>query len=222
MQAHHRASQALRGELARGLKFGSALEICATFDPEPGSSDRVGLSAAAPVPLPAEDGRAPRFPPDEARPTLGDTYRAFMAWYGLRDGFLPVSSEGARLHVLHDVFHVLGQYETSDADEVALHSFMFGHSALLQARFLRTTWEAATTAPVFKHLTDLRDAFVSAEDFERGARAADLLSIDVARLWDRPVEDLRRRLRIAPRVQRLRSHANTCGGVPFPFWQRQP
>ena len=66
---------------------------------------------------------------------------------------------------------------------------------------------------------DLRDAFLSAEDFERGARAADLVSIDVARLWDRPVDDVRRRLRIAPRVRRPRSHANTCGGVPFPFWQ---
>jgi hypothetical protein len=230
MEAHRQLYQALRREIARGVTIGRALEICAAFEREATSIEWTGELGADPASPPTPWDVVVTPPePDDVGPTLRGAYRDFMAWYGLRDGVLPVPSEPAvegapppprpRLHVLHDLFHVLGQYETSDADEVALHSFMFGQCALVQARFLCASFEAATGEPMFKHLIDLRDAALSSEDFERGARAATLVSLDYARMWDRPVEDLRRLLRIAPRIARPRGHRNTCGGVARPFWQ---
>jgi hypothetical protein len=215
--------RALARAVAAGeFSIGEALELCAAVQP-------VASDYALEARFAGGAGHQRRSPhAGTPGPTLRDAYRRFMAWYRLPGSFLPIGDDHAgaaraaqlvhRVHALHDVVHVLCEYETSDADEVALHSFMFGQCAAVQAQFLCSSFQAAPDTFVFKHLRDLRDAALSAEDFERGVQAEVILMHDFAPLMNHPVAWLRTQLRIPPRPSRQREHRNTCGGVPEPLW----
>jgi ubiquinone biosynthesis protein COQ4 len=166
------------------------------------------------------------------RGSLGHAYARYMEHYRLSPDFFPIPSRlGAdatptqyavhRLNKCHDFLHVLGAYETSDSDEVALQSFVFGVAPGALAVFLA---EAAVHPDLarekYKHLRDIYSGQIQAEDFERGTVAASLLGERFEAMLELPLEQLRQRLGIAPRAPaRMRDiGVNSCGGftvVPF-------
>lgn len=170
--------------------------------------------------------------------TFGHAYAAYMAHYRLSPDFFPIQAKlGAqatpteyavhRLNKCHDFLHVLGAYETSDEDEVAVQSFVFGVAPVALATFLA---EAAVHPDIvharYKHLRDIYSGTIQAEDFERGTAAAALLGERFELLWEQPLEALRQRLGIRPRAPALlgRPGENTCGGftaIPFFTHTRQ-
>lgn len=162
--------------------------------------------------------------------TLGAEYLGFLAHYELPPRFFPVGARdhrpghrpgpceyaAGRLAEMHDLFHVIGEYETSDMDEVAIQSFMAGQAPVALALFLRAAWthpDAAT--PPYRHLRMLVDGPISWPDVARGRRAALLLGLDAAAELNTPVTELRARLGVAPRAPRTERETlrNTCGGV---------
>ncbi len=119
-----------------------------------------------------------------------------------------------RLNKSHDFLHVLGEYETHDADEVAVQSFVFGHVPVAHAAFLA----AAASHPSivlsrYKHLRDIYAGTIRAEDFERGARATPLLGLPFEEMLAAPLVELRRRLGLSARVDLPEDTMNSCGGV---------
>lgn len=180
----------------------------------------------------------PALPPPESlasMPTgsLGHAYARYMAHYRLTPDFFPIQAKlGAdatptqyavhRLNTCHDFLHVLGAYETSDEDEVAIQSFVFGVAPVALATFLA---EAAVHPDIqrerYKHLRDIYAGHIQVEDFERGAAAASLLGERFEARLEEPLDSLRRRLGIAPRpLARLgRAGVNSCGGATaLPFF----
>jgi len=164
--------------------------------------------------------------------SFGHAYARYMKHYRLSPDFFPIPTRlGAevtptgyavhRLNKSHDFFHVLGAYETSDADEVAVQSFVFGVAPVALAHFLA----AAAVHPDiqsarYKHLRDIYSGPIQAEDFERGAAAASLLGTRLETLWEEPLEELRRRLGITAREPARLGPVgeNSCGGftvIPF-------
>lgn len=170
----------------------------------------------------------------EAMPvgSFGNAYARYMAHYRLSPDFFPIQARlGAdatptqyavhRINKCHDFIHVLGAYETSDPDEVAVQSFVFGMAPVALATFLA---EAAVHPEIregrYKHLRDIYSGHIQAEDFERGAAAASLLGVRFEALWELPLEPLRQRLGIAARAPARmgRDGVNSCGGftvIPF-------
>jgi ubiquinone biosynthesis protein COQ4 len=157
--------------------------------------------------------------------SLGHAYAGYMAHYRLAPGFfpIPVTLEPGvsptryavhRLNRCHDLLHVLGAYETSDADEAAIQSFAFGHVPVVLAVFLA---EAAAHAAIgldhYKHLRDIFVERVRAEDFRRGAAAGPLLGVRLEACWEAPLEPLQRELGIAPRTAHAQWATNSCRGV---------
>jgi hypothetical protein len=161
---------------------------------------------------------------DEPRASLAATLRDFRAWYGLQPEFLPGSALAAHAPIElavalltrdHDVYHVLCEYETSDADEVALQSFLCGQAPCVFAGFIAGVLHAHDLeAQRFKHLRDVLESELDMEAFMRGRRARTLVTCDLAALAHRPVAQLRRALAIEPRAPRTRAETleNTCGG----------
>ena len=158
--------------------------------------------------------------------SFGHAYARYMAHYRLSPDFFPIQARLGvdatptqyavhRLNTCHDFLHVLGAYETSDEDEVAIQSFAFGLAPVALATFLA---EAARHPDLrqarYKHLRDIFSGGIQAEDFERGATASSLLGARFEALLEEPLELLRQRLGIAPRdPARLgRAGENSCGG----------
>jgi ubiquinone biosynthesis protein Coq4 len=164
--------------------------------------------------------------------SFGHAYARYMEHYRLSPDFFPIQARlGAdttptqyaahRLNTCHDFIHVLGAYETSDEDEVAIQSFVFGMAPVALAVFLS---EAAVHPDIrqarYKHLRDIYSGQIQTEDFERGAAASSLLGERFEALLGEPLEQLRQRFGIAARTPaRLgRGGVNSCGGfttVPF-------
>lgn len=180
----------------------------------------------------------PALPEPEALASLpegsfGSCYARYMAHYRLSPDFFPIQARlGAdatptqyavhRLNKCHDFLHVLGAYETSDADEVAVQSFVFGIAPVALALFLA---EAAVHPDIaqarYKHLRDIYSGHIQREDFERGAAAASLLGERFESLLEMPLDALRRRLGVSPRAPSLlgRRGENSCGGfTSLPFF----
>lgn len=173
--------------------------------------------------------RGPLAPAPSEEPgagALGRVLRDFLAWYGLEAGFFPRSGDALAamgptdfaahmLGVYHDVFHALTGHNTSDEDEVAIQSFLFGQAPVAFARFIAEVRGAPdlTSAPRYKHLRDLLACPLDPAALARGRAAAPLLDLDYEAAWSVPVEALRARLGIeaAPRP-RTRSGRNSCGG----------
>ncbi|WNG56768.1 hypothetical protein F0U59_19895 [Archangium gephyra] len=165
--------------------------------------------------------------------SFGHAYAGYMEHYRLSPDFFPIQTRiGAdatptqyavhRLNKSHDFIHVLGAYETSDADEVAIQSFVFGMAPVALATFLA---EAAVHPDIrharYKHLRDIYAGHIQAKDFERGAAASALLGERLETLWEEPLEQLRRRLGIAARAPEYlgRGGENSCGGfTTMPFF----
>ncbi|QRK11140.1 hypothetical protein JQX13_14335 [Archangium violaceum] len=165
--------------------------------------------------------------------TLGNCYARYMEHYRLFPDFFPIQAKlGAdatptqyavhRLNKCHDFIHVLGAYETSDADEVAVESFVFGVAPVALASFLA---EAAVHPDIqrdrYKHLRDIYSGHIQAEDFERGVAAAALLGERFETLWEEPLESLRRRLGLSARAPEHlgQTGVNSCGGyTSLPFF----
>ena len=183
-------------------------------------------------PLP-EPGALAKLPVD----SLGGCYTRYMEHYRLFPDFFPIQAKlGAdatptqyaihRLNKCHDFIHVLGAYETSDADEVAVQSFVFGMAPVALAPFLA---EAAVHPDIqrdrYKHLRDIYAGPIQAEDFARGVAAAALLGERFEALLELPLATLRERLGIVPRAsERLgQVGVNTCGGhTSLPFFHPLP
>ncbi len=168
--------------------------------------------------------------PDDS---LGSCYARYMAHYRLSPDFFPIPSQLGpdatptryavhRLNKCHDFFHVLGAYETSDQDEVAVQSFVFGLAPAALALFLA---EAATHPDIlrerYKHLRDIYSGHIQAPDFERGAAAVPLLGVRFESLMGEPLHALRQRLGLSERPASLLGHRgeNSCGGfTALPFF----
>ncbi|PTL77143.1 Coq4 family protein [Vitiosangium sp. GDMCC 1.1324] len=165
--------------------------------------------------------------------SLGSCYARYMAHYRLSPDFFPIQARlGAdatptqyavhRLNKCHDFIHVMGAYETSDSDEVAVQSFVFGMAPVALALFLA---EAAVHPDIsqtrYKHLRDIYLGQIQAEDFERGVSAVSLLGERFEALLEMPLEALRRRLGISARAPARLGHRgeNSCGGfTSLPFF----
>ncbi|HEX5747901.1 MAG TPA: Coq4 family protein [Archangium sp.] len=227
-------------EIARGLKerratLGEVIPVLRTAE-NLAASDTVLLAVPGFQRLHAERWDPP-LPEPEALAALpvgsfGHAYARYMEHYRLSPDFFPIPTRlGAdvtptqyavhRLNKSHDFLHVLGAYETSDEDEVAVQSFVFGMAPVALASFLA---EAAVHPDIrqarYKHLRDIYSGHIQAEDFERGAAASALLGERVETLWEEPLEQLRQRLGIAARAPEHlgRGGENSCGGftaIPF-------
>lgn len=169
--------------------------------------------------------------------SLGAVQEDFRAWYGLGPNFFPATLEAdasplefaaCLLARDHDAYHVLCAYETSDADEVALASFLCAQTPGIYACFvglLESSQELADTR--FKHLRDLLDSALDHEAMHRGRAAAVLVTVDLLASRVAQLSELRHALAIPPRssppgVGALR---NTCGGrrvSPYFFHSKGP
>ncbi|WP_257454074.1 Coq4 family protein [Archangium lipolyticum] len=165
--------------------------------------------------------------------SFGNAYARYMEHYRLSPDFFPIRARlGAdatptqyavhRLNKCHDFIHVLGAYETSDEDEVAVQSFVFGMAPVALAVFLS---EAEVHPDIrqarYKHLRDIYAGRIQTEDFERGAAAMSLLGERFETLLEMPLGLLRQRLGITPRAPGLvgRAGENSCGGfTTLPFF----
>ncbi|MFY0522712.1 Coq4 family protein [Archangium gephyra] len=225
-----------RGLMQRGATLGEAIPLLRT----------TGLQAASDAALLSVPGfrrlHAERWDPPLPEPetlaalpvgSFGHAYAGYMEHYRLSADFFPIQSRlGAdvtptqyavhRLNKSHDFLHVLGAYETSDADEIAIQSFVFGMAPVALATFLA---EAAVHPDIrhdrYKHLRDIYSGHIQAEDFERGAAATALLGERLETLWEVPLEELRQRLGIAARAPGHlgRGGENSCGGfTALPFF----
>ncbi|WNG41717.1 hypothetical protein F0U61_54600 [Archangium violaceum] len=165
--------------------------------------------------------------------SFGHCYARYMEHYRLFPDFFPIQAKlGAdatptqyavhRLNKCHDFLHVLGAYETSDADEVAVESFIFGMAPVALACFLA---EAAVHPDIqrerYKHLRDIYSGHIQAEDFERGVAAEAVLGERFETLWEVPLVSLRRRLGISARAPAHLGQVgvNSCSGhTSLPFF----
>ncbi len=230
-------------ELARGLTqrratLGEAIPLLCTTALQ-AASDAALLAVPGFRQLHAERWDPPLPEPESlmALPvgSFGHAYARYMEHYRLSPDFFPIQArlgEDAtptqyavhRLNKSHDFLHVLGAYETSDADEVAIQSFVFGMAPVALATFLA---EAAVHPEIrherYKHLRDIYSGHIQAEDFERGTGAASLLGERFETMWEVPLELLRQRFGIAARAPALmgRGGVNSCGGfTTIPFFER--
>lgn len=214
--------------LRRGASLGAA-SVALSTPTWRAAADRALLADPEFGPLYARRARAklPDLAAAAAMPegTLGWCYARYMAHYRLSPDFFPIAlapeqagtpTEYAvcRLNCMHDVMHVLGAYEVHHADEIAVQSFVFGHSPVVHAAFLA----AAAAHPAlglarYKHLRDIYDGPIRREDYLRGRAAAPLLGLAFEVMFAAPVDALRRRLGVADRVERPRGTGNSCGGA---------
>jgi len=181
-----------------------------------------------PRPRPREDELA-ACPPG----SLGHEYLRFLAHYRLPMRFFPNALEptkrrptehaAMRLVELHDLIHVLGRYETSDGDEVAIQSFVAGQAPVVLALFLRDALGSPTIdEPAYVHLRQLPARPLSRDDVARGRAARSLLAAALERELPTPLEPLRTRLGLRTRVRVPDpGHTNSCGGAPVgPYFTR--
>jgi ubiquinone biosynthesis protein COQ4 len=167
--------------------------------------------------------------------SLGRCHADYMAHYRLMPDFFPLPEpQGAELTPLryavqllnrcHDLLHVLGAYETHDADEAAVQSFVLGNAPVVHAAFLAAlVGHPSLALPGFKHLRDIFDHPIVPADVRRGRAAAPLLTVPFEDLLARPLTELRRDLGVAPRTVFPTRTDNSCGGsTETPFFDRAP
>lgn len=167
--------------------------------------------------------------------SLGRCHADYMAHYRLTPDFFPLPApQGAELTPLrhavqllnrcHDLLHLLGAYETHDADEAAVQSFVLGNAPVVQAAFLAAVaGHPSLGLPGFKHLRDIYDLPLVPADVQRGREAAPLLAVPFEELLARPLVELRRDLGIAPRTVFATCTQNNCSGfTERPFFDRAP
>jgi ubiquinone biosynthesis protein Coq4 len=180
--------------------------------------------------LSVDDGALADCPPG----SLGREYLRFLAHYQLPRRFFPTGAGAAvrpcvfaarRLAEIHDFVHLLGEYETSDADEVAIQSFIAGQAPVPLALFMRDAVGAPEAeADAYVHLRQLPPCVLSEVDVARGRAARAMLGVAFERELATPVTELRARFGVRPRVGvRDPSHRNTCSGAAVgPFFARGP
>lgn len=154
--------------------------------------------------------------------SLGQLTQAYMKHYELGENFFPFEIEVKKgiskkdylaclLNYYHDSFHVLGSYEASDEDEMRLESFLLGYTPLAFSVFFQTCFKnPEINTAKYKHLRDVWAAPVYWEDYERGRKVEGLISFKIEDVLDIPVERLRKKMKIAPRVE-FYDPKNTCG-----------
>lgn len=221
-----------------------------TFDELMGTLERPGLLEVADRALMADPAFAvgyharrrlrPSLDPEallESTPgSLGRCYADFLAHYQLPLRFFPLELSAwgdrpcawaaLRLGEIHDFLHVLGEYEISDTDEVAVQSFVAGQTPTVLALFLSASLLAQESGgPVYVHLRQLPQQALSTVDLERGRGAASVLGMDFEAQLDTPVAVLRHRLKIRPRRarpqdQELINSCRTTGAAVDvgPYW----
>lgn len=95
-----------------------------------------------------------------------------------------------RIRQTHDVWHALTGYGPDFVGELALQAFTFGQLRIPSA-FAIATFGTLLRAP--------RAARVVMDGYRRGSEAAFLPTVRFEDRWERPLADVRRELRIAPR-----------------------
>ena len=119
---------------------------------------------------------------------------------------------------------MLGAYETHDADEAAIQSFVLGNAPVVQAAFLAAlAGHPSLGQPGFKHLRDIYALPIVPADVQRGRDAMPLLSVPFEALLACPLARLRRDLGIAPRTVFTTRTQNSCSGFnERPFFEPAP
>ncbi len=102
-----------------------------------------------------------------------------------------------RVHLTHDIVHVIAGYGTDKVGELAVQAFCLGqlpsgiHAAIIAAGLLNLLREDLALIP---------DAFdAMSESYERGKRAHFLLGVRWEDHWEEPLDSLRRRLDVSAR-----------------------
>jgi ubiquinone biosynthesis protein Coq4 len=136
--------------------------------------------------------------------TLGHQYFLHMTRNGLKPDFFPDTACRNEVEYLiqrgreaHDIWHVLTDYDTSVADEMALQAFTLAHldspisAVILASGFLHYT---RTEPSKLGELIELID-----EGHERGRETRYMLGVQWENHWDMKLEDARSWMRIPPR-----------------------
>ena len=141
--------------------------------------------------------------------TVGATYRAFREARGFSaDGLAEVEREvvpfidaphpviwySRRLRDIHDIWHVLTGYGTDALGEACVVSFSYGQTRNLGFAFIG--WGAAREIQREARSVPARRAVWQA--WRNGKAARWLPGLDYEALFEQPLEDVRRRLNIAP------------------------
>lgn len=161
--------------------------------------------------------------------SLGSTYAAFLDHYQLPADFFPLLpawggagptfKAARRLQRIHDLIHLVGAYETSDEDECRLHAFTCGQVPSAFAVFMRGSLAAPEVVhPRYKHLRDVGEGVLPAEDIARGSAAGLLVGFPFERHFRTPLAEVREALRAGPRAAVPACHENTCQGIERPFF----
>jgi ubiquinone biosynthesis protein Coq4 len=220
-----------RGELG-GIR--TVRDVARVLD-APGLRSALEREILAQPAFAARYARRARSAPEIACPpgSLGAVHEDFRAWYGLRPNFFPAALEAAAsplefaacvLARDHDGYHVLCAYETSDADEVSLASFLCAQTPAIYACFVTLLERCQELADArFKHLRDLLDSTLDREAMRRGRAARLLVTIDLPARAGESLVGLRRALAIPPRrgPSDAAARKNTCGGKQaLPYFRR--
>lgn len=166
--------------------------------------------------------------------SLGHQLLAFRSHYQLTENFFPIGvTLDAKttpldyavylLNSLHDLIHVVCQYDISDADEVAIESFLLAQLPIPLALFVQYCLaHPEIHIARYKHLRDMGAAYISWPDYDRGGRAETLAFANLDRRLGESVTSLRRELNVAKREHQV-AFINTCG-LPDTgsFWRAEP
>jgi len=108
----------------------------------------------------------------------------------------PLGYLNARILQCHDLWHIVGGYETTALHEVAISAFQlgqFGHhysSMFLGMVLTRVAFERPEGGPL------MLDTILSA--WAHGRRTPPLLGVDWPAVWDRPTAEVRAKLSVQP------------------------
>lgn len=94
-----------------------------------------------------------------------------------------------RLRQTHDIWHVLTGYAPDVPGELALQAFTFAQIGMPSSLLIATLGTPVKAPAAWRRVWD---------GYLRGRDAAFLAAVRFESMWDRPVEDLRRELRIRP------------------------
>lgn len=163
--------------------------------------------------------------------TLLEAYQGFMVYYSLKPNFFPelnaagldtnssVKSAMHHLQTMHDVYHVLGEYEISDDEEIRIQSFIMGQAPYIASRWLSESYsKLADGDERYKHLRDIKEAKLSAVDYARGKQSNLIMVSNFPMLWDVSVDEARQYFNIPKRDKSIKISVNTCGGFEGQYW----
>lgn len=101
-----------------------------------------------------------------------------------------------RMRQVHDIWHVLTGYETNVRGEVALQAFTWAQTDAPSALLI-------TVGALLRFgLADRSMLPMAIDGYRRGRRAEFLPPLWLEEMWERPLEDVRRELNIAPSAPR--------------------